>query len=125
MAEFVRDTRFDRLGCFTYSAEEDTIAASMPEQVDEQTKVDRMEHIMELQMGISAELNQSKIGKTAEVLIEGYDDYIKCYFGRSASDAPEIDGKVFFLSGRQLKIGDFAKVRINDTLEYDLLGELI
>ena len=125
MAEFVKEARFDRLGCFTYSAEEDTVAANMAGQVEEQTKVDRMEHIMELQMGISAELNQSKIGKTAEVLIEGYDDYIKCYFGRTESDAPEIDGKIFFLSGRPLKIGDFVKVRINDTLEYDLLGELI
>jgi ribosomal protein S12 methylthiotransferase len=125
MAEFVRDTRFDRLGCFTYSAEEDTIAATMPNQVDEQTKVDRMEHIMELQHTVAAQKNESKIGKTVEVLIEGWDDYIKCYFGRSAADAPEIDGKVFFLAGRQLKIGDFAKVRINDTLEYDLLGELI
>ena len=125
MAEFVRDTRFDRLGCFTYSAEEDTIAATMPNQVDEQTKVDRMEHIMELQHTVAAQKNESKIGKTVEVLIEGWDDYIKCYFGRSAADTPEIDGKVFFLAGRQLKIGDFAKVRINDTLEYDLLGELI
>ncbi|MBQ2315674.1 MAG: 30S ribosomal protein S12 methylthiotransferase RimO [Clostridia bacterium] len=125
LAEFVRDTRFDRLGCFTYSAEEDTIAATMPNQVDEQTKVDRMEHIMELQHTVAAQKNESKIGKTVEVLIEGWDDYIKCYFGRSAADAPEIDGKVFFLAGRQLKIGDFAKVRINDTLEYDLLGELI
>ena len=125
LAEFVRDTKFDRLGCFTYSAEEDTVAATMPNQVDEQTKVDRMEHIMELQHTIAANKMQEKIGKTVEVLIEGWDDYIKCYFGRSAADAPEIDGKVFFLSARQLKIGDFAKVRINDTLEYDLLGELI
>ena len=125
MAEFVKEARFDRLGCFTYSAEEDTVAANMEGQIEEQVKVDRMEHIMELQMGISAELNESKIGKTAEVLIEGYDDYIKCYFGRTESDAPEIDGKIFFLSGRPLKIGDFVKVRINDTLEYDLLGELI
>ena len=125
LAEFVRDTKFDRLGCFTYSAEEDTVAATMPDQIDEQTKVDRMEHIMELQHTIAANKMQEKIGKTVEVLIEGWDDYIKCYFGRSAADAPEIDGKVFFLSARQLKIGDFAKVRINDTLEYDLLGELI
>ncbi len=125
LAEFVRDTRFDRLGCFTYSAEEDTLAATMPEQVNEQTKVDRMEHIMELQHTVAAQKSEERIGKTVEVLIEGWDDYIKCYFGRSAADAPEIDGKVFFLSGRQLKIGDFVKVRINDTLEYDLLGELI
>ncbi len=125
MAEFVKEAKFDRLGCFTYSAEEDTVAANMAGQIEEQVKVDRMEHIMELQMDISEGKNQEKIGKTAEVLIEGWDDYIKCYFGRTAADAPEIDGKIFFISGRRLKIGDFVKVRINDTLEYDLLGELI
>lgn len=125
MAEFVKEAKFDRLGCFTYSAEEDTVAANMSGQIEEQVKVDRMEHIMELQMDISAEKMKKKIGKTAEVLIEGYDDYIKCYFGRTAADAPEIDGKIFFVSARRLKIGDFVKVRINDTLEYDLLGELI
>ncbi len=125
MAEFVKETEFDRLGCFTYSAEEDTVAANMAGQIEEQVKVDRMEHIMELQMDISAKKNEEKIGETAEVLIEGWDDYIKCYFGRTAADAPEIDGKIFFISARRLKIGDFVKVRINDTLEYDLLGELI
>lgn len=125
LAEFVKDTRFDRLGCFTYSAEENTVAAGMPDQVDEQTKVDRMESIMDTQLRISREKNEEKQGKTAEVLIEGYDDYIRCYFGRSGADAPDIDGKVFFISGRPLKIGDFVKVKINDTVEYDLLGELI
>lgn len=122
---FVKKTKFDRLGCFTYSAEDGTVAATMENQTDEQTKVFRMEHIMETQADISAEKNAEKIGNTTEVLIEGYDDYIKCYFGRSCADAPEIDGKVFFISGRRLKIGDFVKVKINDTLEYDLLGELI
>ncbi len=125
LAEFVKATRFDRLGCFTYSAEENTVAAGMPDQVDEQTKVDRMESIMDTQLRISREKNEEKQGKTVEVLIEGYDDYIRCYFGRSEADAPDIDGKVFFISGRPLKIGDFVKVKINDTVEYDLLGELI
>ena len=76
------------------------------------------------QLTIVGEKNQEKIGRILEVLIEGYDDYIKCYFGRSAADAPEVDGKVFFLSPRPLVIGDFVNVRINDVLEYDLLGEL-
>lgn len=125
LADFVKTQRFDRLGCFPYSAEEGTVAANMPDQVDEQVKIDRMENIMETQLTIATEKNEEKIGTTAEVLIEGWDDYIKCYFGRTAADAPEIDGKIFFLSGRQLKIGDFVKVRINDTIEYDLLGELI
>lgn len=125
LADFVKTQRFDRLGCFPYSAEEGTVAANMPDQIDEQIKIDRMENIMETQLTIATEKNEEKIGTTAEVLIEGWDDYIKCYFGRTAADAPEIDGKIFFLSGRQLKIGDFVKVRINDTIEYDLLGELI
>lgn len=124
LAEFVKEKRFDRLGCFTYSAEEDTAAALFPDQIDEQTKQDRMENIMETQLTISAEKNAEKIGTVTEVLIEGWDDYIKCYFGRTPADAPEVDGKIFFMSTRQLVIGEFVNVRINDTLDYDLLGEL-
>lgn len=122
---FVKDMKFDRLGCFTYSAEEDTIAAGFNDQVPQQVKIDRMELIMQEQLTIAENKTQSKIGSVQEVLIEGWDDYIKCYYGRTQADAPEVDGKVFFMAGRQLKIGEFVKVRINDTLEYDLLGELI
>lgn len=125
LAQFVKDIKFDRLGCFPYSAEENTVAANMPDQIEEQTKVDRMESIMETQLAVNNEKNNEKIGKIFEVLIEGYDDYIRCYYGRSYADAPEIDGKIFFISGRPLKIGDYVKVKINDTVEYDLLGELI
>lgn len=121
--EFIKETRFDRLGCFTYSAEEDTIAATFENQIDEQVKQDRMELIMADQMTIAAEKNEEKIGSTVEVLIEGWDDYIKCYFGRSPADAPEIDGKVFFTSDVPLVIGDYVYVLVNDCLEYDLLGE--
>lgn len=123
LAEFVKEKRFDRLGCFTYSAEEETIAATYEPQVPEQTKVDRMENIMDLQSTIAAELNEEKIGSVTEVIIEGWDDYIKCYFGRTLADAPEVDGKIFFLSTRQLEIGQYVKVRINDSIEHDLLGE--
>ena len=124
MAEFVKKTKFDRLGCFAYSAEEGTLAAEFDNQIDEQTKVCRMENIMDMQMGISQEKNQQKIGTLTEVIIEGWDDYIKCYFGRSVYDAPEVDGKIFFMSTKPLIIGDFCKVRINDCLDYDLLGEM-
>lgn len=120
---FVREAQFDRLGCFTYSAEEGTIAAEMPNQVDEQVKQDRAEHIMETQLDIASQKNEAKIGTVQRVLIEGWDDYIKCYYGRSEADAPEIDGKVFFMAKEQLLIGDFVDVQINDVLEYDLLGE--
>ena len=124
LAEFVKETRFDRLGCFAYSAEEDTAAALMDGQIDEQTKQDRADNIMEMQTAISAEKNEEKIGQVTEVLIEGWDDYIKCYFGRTPWDAPEVDGKIFFMSDRPLVIGDYVKVQINDCLDYDLLGEL-
>ena len=122
---FVREARFDRLGCFTYSAEEGTIAAEYPDQIDEQTKQDRAEHIMETQLDIAVSCNEAKIGTVQKVFIEGWDDYIKCYYGRSEADAPDIDGKVFFMAKEQLLIGDFVDVQINDTLEYDLLGEQI
>jgi len=122
---FVKDIEFEKLGCFTYSAEDGTIAGEMEGQIDEQVKVDRMEHIMETQMTVSANKNAQKIGQNTEVLIEGYDDYVKCYFGRSKDDAPEIDGKVFFIAKKPLKIGDFVTVNIFDTIEYDLMGEMI
>lgn len=124
LAEFVKETRFDRLGCFAYSAEEDTAAAGFDGQIDEQVKTDRAENIMELQLRISAEKNEEKTGTVTEALIEGWDDYIKCYFGRTPADAPEVDGKIFFMSPRPLVIGDYAKVQVNDSLDYDLLGEL-
>lgn len=124
LCEFVKAERFDRLGCFAYSAEENTPAAAFEDQIDPQVKQDRSENIMNEQLTIATEKNEQKMDTVVEVLIEGYDDYIRCYFGRSAADAPEIDGKVFFISSRPLVIGDFVNVRINDTLEYDLLGEL-
>ncbi len=122
---FVKKAQFDRLGCFAFSAEEGTMAAEYSEQVPEQKRLDRAEHIMETQLSVATAKNVGKIGTTCKVLIEGYDDYIKCYFGRSEADAPEIDGKVFFMAHEPLVIGDFVTVQINDILEYDLLGEQI
>ncbi|MBQ7726903.1 MAG: 30S ribosomal protein S12 methylthiotransferase RimO, partial [Clostridia bacterium] len=124
LAEFVKETRFDRLGCFPYSAEEDTAAALFPDQIEEQTKIDRMENIMETQMTIAAEKNEEKIGQITEVLVEGWDETVKCYFGRTRADAPEVDGKIFFIAHRPLVIGDYVTVQINDCLDYDLLGEM-
>ena len=123
--EFIKNTRFDRLGCFAYSAEENTPAADFEDQIEEQVKLDRADAIMNDQMTISAEKNNEKIGSVQEVLIEGWDDYIKCYFGRTAFDAPEIDGKIFFTAAKPLVIGDFVKVEVIDSIEYDLLGEAI
>ncbi len=124
LCEFVSEIKFDKLGCFAYSPEEDTPAAEFEGQIDEQTKVDRAEIVMNDQLRIVLEKNGEKVGKVFEVLIEGYDDYIKCYFGRTQFDAPDIDSKVFFLTDRPLSIGSFVNVRINDLLDYDLLGEL-
>ncbi len=125
LCEFVRQVRFDRLGCFAYSAEEDTPAAEFENQVDLQERYDRSENIMNDQMTIAAEKNEEKIGTVQKVLVEGYDPYIKCFFGRSAADAPDIDGKVFFMSSENLSVGSFVYVMINDVLEYDLLGEKV
>ena len=121
---FVKQMQFDKLGCFAYSPEEDTPAASFDDQIDEQTKQDRIELIMADQMEISAKKNEQKIGSTVEVIVEGYDSYIKCYFGRTAADAPEVDGKIFFFATRQLSFGEFVYVKVNDSIEYDLLGEM-
>ncbi len=123
LCEFVKEIRFDRLGCFPYSQEDGTLAAKMPNQIDEKVKVYRAENIMNEQSVIMETLNREKIGKTYTVLTEGYDGYIKAYFGRSECDAPEIDGKIFFKSNNKLMPGDTVKVKINDCLEYDLLGE--
>ncbi len=125
LAEFVNDMEFDRLGCFAYSAEEGTPAAEMDGQLDNDIKEHRADIIMEQQMLITAKKNNELIGKTIEVVTEGYDRYGECYFGRSAADAPEIDGKIFFTSpGKRQVPGKFVKVKIADMLDYDLIGEI-
>lgn len=124
LCEFVKQARFERLGCFAYSEEEDTPAASFPDQVDKQVRRDRCEHISDEQLPIVTKNAEKQLGTVKEVLVEGYDNDIKCYFGRSQSDAPDIDGKVFFLSDKKLNEGEYHNVLITDTLDYDLLGEL-
>lgn len=125
LAEFVRDIKFDRLGCFAYSAEENTPAADMDGQLDDETKQRRADIIMEQQMLISVKKNNELVGKTMEIVVEGFDRYGECYFGRSAADAPEIDGKIFFTSPDKRQIpGKFVKIKITDMLDYDLIGEI-
>lgn len=125
LADFVKDMRFDRLGCFPYSQEEGTRAAEMEGQLDEEVKSRRADIIMEQQQIIMAQNNEHMIGKTIEVLTEGFDRYGECYFGRSAADAPDIDGKIFFTSPeKKLTAGSFVKVKITETLDYDLIGEI-
>ena len=123
LSAFVRDMRFERMGCFAYSAEEDTPAARMKEQIDEEVKKHRQEILMEQQQQIMAEIASAKIGKTINVICEGFDRLAECFFGRSAADAPEVDGKVFFITeGKKPKIGDIVRVEITDTVDCDLMG---
>lgn len=126
LAEFVKDMEFDRLGCFPYSAEEGTAAASFEGQLDEETKQHRADVIMEQQMMIANNKNNQLHDKVIEVVCEGYDRYGECYFGRSAMDAPDIDGKIFFTSpGRKLVPGIFVKVHVNEIMDYDLIGDVV
>lgn len=125
LAEFVKEAEFDRLGCFAYSAEEGTKAADMPDQVDEQTKIDRGDIIMQQQFDIFERKLEEKIGNTYEVVVEGYDGYTDCYFGRSYMDAPEIDSVVYFTSSVALEDGEFVRIKIINYKDYDLIGECI
>ena len=122
LCKFVRAAKFDRLGCFAYSREENTPAFDMPNQVDEETKQRRAEVIMEIQTGVSAALLRKKIGSVQEVVVEGYNKKHRCYVGRSAQDAPEIDGLVYFKSAAEYRIGDFINVKIEKSSDYDLYG---
>ena len=124
LCEFVKETRFDRFGAFTYSPEEDTEAALMPDQIDEQVKQDRYDILMQTQLTVSEELNAAKIGSEITVITDGYDAVAEIYFGRSEADAPDVDGKVYFHAPKgKYTYGDFVKVRIVEALDYDLIGE--
>jgi len=121
LVSFVREMKFDRLGVFTYSQEEDTPASRLPDQVDEDVKEFRASRLMEVQREVSKEANGRFIGKTVDVLIERYDGRNDVFIGRSQYDAPEIDGEVF-VTGCTPEIGALQKVRITHSLDYDLSG---
>ncbi len=125
LAEFVQEQRFERLGCFAYSQEEGTKAAEMENQLSEEVKNHRADIIMEQQMLISAANNEKLMGKRLTAVVEGFDKFAECYFGRTEKDAPDIDGKVFFTSENPLEIGDYVEIEISDTLDYDLMGEVV
>lgn len=122
---FVNEMEFDRLGVFTYSPEEDTPAALMADQIDEEVKEDRQAELMELQQEIAFEAAENMEGREMFVLIEGKVADEPVYVGRSYRDAPNIDGLIFVETGEELLSGDFAKVKIKGALEYDLIGGLI
>ncbi len=123
LGDFVQEMQFDRLGCFPYSEEEGTKAAEMPNQVDEEVRQHRAEILMQQQADVSAAKNEAKIGMQLEAVVEGYDRYAGCYFGRTKADAPDIDGKIFIKSQNRLKLGQYITVEVFDTMDYDLLAE--
>ena len=125
LMEFVDEMEFDRLGVFTYSPEEDTPAAIMPDQVDEETKKDRQADLMELQQEIAFDNEQEMIGREVLVMIEGKVADENAYVGRTYRDAPNVDGLIFINSDEELISGDFARVKVTGAVDYDLIGELI
>ena len=125
LCRFVREEKFDRLGVFTYSQEEGTPAAELPDQIDEQTKQDRADIIMREQLEITEEKNRAALGSILRVLIEDFDPVSGAHFGRSYADAPEIDGKIYVKSPRRIAPGSLVDVKIDSFIDYDLCGEAV
>ena len=121
---FVNEMEFDRLGVFTYSQEEDTAAAEMPDQIEEEVKVFRRDELMELAQAISFEKSEAMAGKVLEVMVEGKAVDEDVYVTRTYRDAPEVDGYLFLHTTASLMTGDFVKVLVTDYNEYDLIGEI-
>ena len=123
LLEFVEETRFERLGVFAYSREEGTVAGDMENQIDEDVKAMRADAIMRRQLDISREINESKVGDTMTVMVDGTDED-GAYLGRTVYDAPEIDNTVIFTSDEELVPGDMVQVKITDAFDYDLVGKM-
>lgn len=125
LMEFVDEMEFDRLGVFTYSPEEDTPAAVMPDQIDEEVKLDRQAELMELQQEIAFDNAQDMVGREVLVMIEGKVADENAYVGRTYRDAPNVDGLIFINTDEELLSGDFARVKVTGAVDYDLIGELL
>ena len=123
LMDFVREAKFDRMGAFTFCPEEGTLAAQMPDQIDEGVKQARYDALMTLQHGISLAQNRARVGTTCRVLVEKKRG--KRYVGRSEFEAPEIDGNIYFGSETPCAIGEFVNVRITGARAYDLMGERV
>ncbi len=125
LLQFIAEQKFDRVGCFQYSPEENTPGGKMDQQVDDETKQRRYEAVMEVQQNISRDKHKAFIGKTLEVVVEGLSDETDLLLqGRMSQQAPEIDGVVLINDG-QASIGQFVRVKITDSMEYDLIGEIV
>ncbi len=121
---FVDEMEFERLGVFAYSAEEDTPAAGFPDQVPQELKEERRDEIMELQQEIAFEKSESMVGRILDVMIEGKVADEPAYVGRTYMDAPNVDGYIFVNTGELLMSGDFVRVKVTGSAEYDLIGEV-
>ena len=124
LMEFVDEMEFDRLGVFAYSAEEDTPAASFPDQIPQELKEERRDEIMELQQEIAFAHSEEMVGRILDVMIEGKVADEPAYVGRTYMDAPNVDGLIFVDTGEALMSGDFVRVRVTQAAEYDLIGEV-
>ena len=124
LMQFVNDMEFDRLGAFTYSPEEGTPAAEMPDQVDEDTKADWQADVMELEEEVIFDKNDAMKGKELYAFIEGKVSDENVFVGRTYRDAPGVDGYIFINTDEELMTGDIVKVRVTGAYEYDLIGEI-
>ncbi|MBQ9794443.1 MAG: 30S ribosomal protein S12 methylthiotransferase RimO [Clostridia bacterium] len=125
LRKFLKETRFQRLGVFPYSREEGTPAYDFPDQVSEKVKEQRHAILMEQQERIHNECNEAFLGKTLQVLCEGYDPVAESFYGRSYADAYDIDGKIYFSSSKNVHEGQFVNVSITEVMDYDLVGKVI
>ncbi len=125
LCQFVKEAKFEHLGVFPYSREEDTPAYDFADQIDEQVKQDRADIIMREQLDINTANNEKMVGKVITVLCEDYDPVALVHFGRGVADAPEIDGKVYFKSEKRIAPGSFVKVKVREVLDYDLMGRIV
>ena len=125
LMDFIDEMEFERLGVFTYSPEEDTPAAVMPDQIDEEVKLDRQAELMELQQEIAFDNAQEMIGREVLVMVEGKVADENAYVGRTYRDAPNVDGLIFINTDEELLSGDFARVKVTGAVDYDLIGGLV
>lgn len=125
LMKFIDEMEFERLGVFTYSQEEDTPAANMPEQLEEEVKESRRNEAMELQQEIAFDFSEGCIGKEMLVMIEGKIAGENAYIGRTYMDAPGVDGNIFITTDEEMMSGDFVKVKVTGACEYDLIGEIL
>ncbi len=125
LCAFVKSARFDRFGAFMFSPEEGTEAYDMDDQIDEQIKQDRYDILMQTQLTVAEEKSRENIGRTLDVICDGYDTVAQIYYGRSYADAPDVDGRVYFKSKTRVASGDFVKVLVDEAVDYDLVGHTV